>query len=63
MQGEEFIITDENGFRFKLVSLLPQKRNEEKPKTKLSERLLAPEIAISDNLFERNQELVRDIDL
>jgi len=26
LQGEEFIITDENGFRFKLVSLLPQKR-------------------------------------
>jgi antitoxin (DNA-binding transcriptional repressor) of toxin-antitoxin stability system len=63
LQGEEVIITDENGFHFKLISLLPQKINKEKPKTKLSEHLLAPEIAIPDNLFERNQELIRDIEL
>jgi hypothetical protein len=42
-------------------------RNQEivsKPVTgKLSERLLAPDIAADDGLFERSQELVRDIEL
>jgi len=55
LQGEEVIITDENGFRFKLISLLPQKTHEEKPKTKLSECLLAPEIAIPDVIQPEKQ--------